>query len=86
MVCYIPQSVRQNPEKKVPLVLAMHGYTCTGEIYAGNSGWYDVADKHGFIVVFPSALHAKVDMPEQGLMSDWRRSTHGTCSLRTTAG
>lgn len=68
---YIPQSVRQNPEKKVPLVLAMHGYTCTGEIYAGNSGWYDVAEKYGFIVVFPSALHAKVDMPEQGLMSDW---------------
>ena len=68
---YIPQSVRQNPEKKVPLVLAMHGYTCTGEIYAGNSGWYDVADKHGLIVVFPTALHAKVDMPEQGLMPDW---------------
>lgn len=68
---YIPQSVRCNPDKKVPLVLAMHGYTCTGEIYAGNSGWYDVAEKHGFIVVFPSALHAKVDMPEQGLMSDW---------------
>lgn len=68
---YIPQSVRQNPEKKVPLVLAMHGYTCTGEIYAGNSGWYDVAEKYGFIVVFPSALHAKVDMPEQGLMPDW---------------
>lgn len=68
---YIPQSVRQNPEKKVPLVLAMHGYTCTGEIYAGNSGWCDVAEKYGFIVVFPSALHAKVDMPEQGLMPDW---------------
>ena len=68
---YIPQSVRQNPEKKVPLVLAMHGYTCTGETYAGNSGWYDVAEKYGFIVVFPSALHAKVDMPEQGLMPDW---------------
>lgn len=68
---YIPQSVRCNPAKKVPLVLAMHGYTCTGEIYAGNSGWYDVAEKHGFIVVFPSALHAKVNMPEQGLMPDW---------------
>lgn len=68
---YIPQSVQQNPEKKVPLVLAMHGYTCTGEIYAGNSGWYDVAEKYGFIVVFPTALHAKVDMPEQGLMPDW---------------
>ena len=68
---YIPQSVQHNPNKKVPLVLAMHGYTCTGEIYAGNSGWYDVAEKHGFIVVFPSALHAKVNMPEQGLMPDW---------------
>lgn len=68
---YIPQSVQHNPDKKVPLVLAMHGYTCTGEIYAGNSGWYDVAEKHGFIVVFPSALHAKVNMPEQGLMPDW---------------
>lgn len=68
---YIPQSVRCNSDKKVPLVLAMHGYTCTGEIYAGNSGWYDVAEKHGFIVVFPSALHAKVNMPEQGLMPDW---------------
>ena len=68
---YIPQSVQHNPDKKVPLVLAMHGYTCTGEIYAGNSGWYDVAEKHGFIVVFPSALHARVNMPEQGLMPDW---------------
>ena len=68
---YIPQSVQHNPNKKVPLVLAMHGYTCTGEIYAGNSGWYDVAEKHGFSVVFPSALHAKVNMPEQGLMPDW---------------
>ena len=81
---YIPQSVRCNPDKKVPLVLAMHGYTCTGEIYAGNSGWYDVAERHGFIVVFPSALHAKVNMPEQGLMPDWAPPTHGTCSLRMT--
>ncbi len=65
---YIPQAVQRNPDKKVPLVLAMHGYTCTGEIYAGNSGWYDVAEKHGFIVVFPTALHAKVNMPDQGIM------------------
>ena len=35
---YIPQRVRQHPEKKVPLVFAVHGYSCTGEIYAGNSG------------------------------------------------
>lgn len=68
---YIPKAVRQDTSKKVPLVLAMHGYTCTGEIYVGNSAWHDVAEKHGFIVVFPSALHAKVNMPEQGLMPYW---------------
>lgn len=68
---YIPEAVKAEPEKKVPLVLAMHGYTCTGEIYAGNSCWHNVAEKHGFIVVYPSALHAKVNMPEQGLMPHW---------------
>ncbi len=68
---YIPQAVRRHPGKKVPLVFAMHGYTCTGEIYAGNSGWHRVADKHGFVVVYPSALHGRVSMPAQGLDPDW---------------
>ena len=68
---YLPESVKQTPSQKVPLVFAMHGYTCTGEIYAGNSDWHKVAEKHGFIVVFPSALHGRVSMPAQGLLPDW---------------
>lgn len=52
---YVPEQVKAQPEKPVPLVFAMHGYTCAGEIYAGNSEWYKVADKYGFIVVHPSA-------------------------------
>ncbi|MBR2188348.1 MAG: hypothetical protein IJ860_02905 [Eubacterium sp.] len=72
---YVPDSVRiavsDNPAKKVPLVLAMHGYTCSGEIYIGNSGWTKVADQYGFIVVFPTALYAHVNMPEQGLMPEY---------------
>lgn len=59
---YIPQSVRENPDKKVPLVFAMHGYTCNGEIYAGNSEWYKVADQYGFIVLHPTALYGTIDM------------------------
>ena len=35
---YVPEQVKAQPEKPVPLVFAMHGYTCAGEIYAGNSG------------------------------------------------
>lgn len=61
---YVPEQVKAQPEKPVPLVFAMHGYTCAGEIYAGNSEWYKVADKHGFIVVHPSAT------PGQMLMSN----------------
>lgn len=45
---YVPKAVKKHPGQKVPLVLAMHGYTCTGEIYIGNSGWCDVADRYGF--------------------------------------
>ena len=74
---YVPESVRADlaakgaDARKVPLVLAMHGYTCNGEIYAGNSGWWEVTDKYGFIVVHPSALYAHVNMPEQGLMPEY---------------
>lgn len=62
---YVPQTVRKQPEKPVPLVFAMHGYTCSGEIYAGNSEWYKVADKHGFIVVHPSAAPGQMLMSNQ---------------------
>ncbi len=54
---YIPRAVRENPKKAVPLVFALHGYTCSGETYAGNSGWHRVAEENGFIAVFPSAVH-----------------------------
>ena len=53
---YVPESVRKTPEKKVPLVLALHGYSCTGAIYAGNTDWDRVARERGFILVFPTAI------------------------------
>ncbi len=59
---YVPESVKKEPQKPVPLVFAMHGYTCAGEIYAGNSEWYRVADKYGFLVVHPSATPGRMEM------------------------
>lgn len=53
---YIPKSVREQPDKPVPLVFALHGMGCNGEIYMGNSGWYQVAEERGFLVVHPSAI------------------------------
>lgn len=59
---YVPQQVKDAPNTPVPLVFAMHGYTCSGEIYAGNSGWHTVADKHGFIVVHPTAIPGTLEV------------------------
>ena len=63
---YVPDAVKADPEKPVPLVFAMHGYTCSGEIYAGNSDWHKVADQNGFIVVYPTAAHGylRLDNPD----------------------
>lgn len=57
---YVPHSLKNGSTKKVPLVIALHGYTCSGEIYIGNSEWYKVAEKNEFIVAFPSAVHGIV--------------------------
>lgn len=57
---YIPKSVRNDPQTAVPLVFALHGYSCSGEIYIGNSGWHQVAEKYGFMVVYPTALPGKL--------------------------
>ena len=54
---YLPRQVREAPDTPAPLVFACHGYSCSGEIYMGNSGWNRVADRYGFIVIFPSAVY-----------------------------
>ncbi|MDY3692547.1 MAG: PHB depolymerase family esterase [Dysosmobacter sp.] len=63
---YLPEAVKAAPQKPVPLVFAIHGYSCSGEIYAGNSDWHKVADRNGFIVVFPSAVNGylRTDNPD----------------------
>ncbi|MCQ5128749.1 hypothetical protein NE562_03700 [Butyricicoccus faecihominis] len=56
---YVPESVLDTPQKPVPLVFAMHGYSCNGAVYAGNSGWDRVARDRGFILALPTALYGK---------------------------
>lgn len=64
---YVPESVKKSPAKKVPLVFAFHGYSCTGEIYAGNTNWYQVARERGFILVHPTAIPGKLDIEAENL-------------------
>lgn len=67
---YVPESVKSNPDTPVPLVFAMHGYSCNGEIYIGNSEWNKVADQYGFIVVFPTAIPGIINMESKETSAD----------------
>lgn len=50
---YVPESY--DPSKKVPLVISNHGGLMTGWGQAIYTSWTLVADREGFIVVFPDA-------------------------------
>ena len=58
---YVPPGVKADPDREVPMVLALHGYGCTGEIYAGNTDWPRIAREHGFITVFPTGIPAGLE-------------------------
>lgn len=50
---YVPESY--DPSKKVPLVISNHGGLMTGWGQCIYTSWSYVADREGFIVVFPNA-------------------------------
>ncbi|MCI8804085.1 MAG: hypothetical protein HFG01_12310, partial [Oscillibacter sp.] len=52
---YEPAAYRKNPEKKLPVLLAIHGYSCTGALFAENSEWHTVGERRDFFVVYVSA-------------------------------
>jgi len=49
MFVYKPKDVKPN----APLLVALHGCLQTAESYAKQSGWFKLADEHGFVILFP---------------------------------
>ena len=49
MHAYVPDGVGPSP----PLVVALHGCTQTADPYDQGTGWSDLADRLGFILIFP---------------------------------
>lgn len=54
---YLPTRYRQltNHGRKLPLVLAFHGRNGSGRYMAQQTGWHQVGEARGFIVVYPQA-------------------------------
>jgi poly(hydroxyalkanoate) depolymerase family esterase len=49
MHAYVPDGIGPSP----PLVVALHGCTQTADSYDQGTGWSDLADRLGFILIFP---------------------------------
>ena len=54
-----PTAYRNHTKEKYPLVIAIHGFSCSGPFFAENSGWQMVAEERGFLCVFPTAYPRK---------------------------
>lgn len=48
---HVPNNL--TPNQTVPLVIALHGCTQDATEIANETGWNELADKHGFIVLYP---------------------------------
>jgi len=50
-----PTAYKRGSKDKYPLVIAIHGFSCSGEYFAENSGWHHVGEERGAFVVYPTA-------------------------------
>ncbi len=62
-----PTAYRNKTKEKYPLVVAIHGFSCSGPFFAENSGWHMVAEERGFFCVFPTAYPRKREGGRGGL-------------------
>ena len=52
--CYVPDDLPAG----APLVVVLHGCTQTAAAYDHGSGWSELADRHGFALLFPEQTRA----------------------------
>ena len=58
---YVPTALRVG--EAAPLLIALHGGLGTSEQFAVNSGFDELAEANGFIVVYPDGIRAAPDRP-----------------------
>lgn len=70
-----PTAYKRGKKEKYPLVIAIHGFSCSGPFFAENSGWQGVAEERGFLLVFPTAypFHRTVQPPSRARRGGFER-------------
>ena len=59
-ITYVPSSY--DGTKAVPVVMSIHGYTASMESMVEESRWWEIAEKEGFICIFPQGYVRDVPM------------------------
>ncbi len=59
-ITYVPSSY--DASKAVPVVMSIHGYTASMESMVEESRWWEIAEKEGFICVFPQGYVRDIPM------------------------
>jgi poly(3-hydroxybutyrate) depolymerase len=70
---YMPSVAKTNPDKKLPLLVVLHGSGQTGAIMVSYTEWYKVAEERGFIAVFPTGY--PVGFPNATPRPGWNLGT-----------
>jgi len=65
---YLPDSY--DPTRPTPLVISLHGFSEWPAHQAQISGWNELADRDGFIVVYPSGTQVPLRWRMQGVSDD----------------
>lgn len=53
ILAYIPESVRNNPDGSVPMVLNLHWTGGAPEEQVSENGWLEVSEREGFLIIAP---------------------------------
>ncbi|MBQ6858335.1 MAG: poly(3-hydroxybutyrate) depolymerase, partial [Clostridia bacterium] len=61
-ITYVPSSY--DGTKAVPVVMSIHGYTASAASMVEESRWHEIAEKEGFIVIYPQGMVR--DLPMMG--------------------
>jgi polyhydroxybutyrate depolymerase len=57
---YTPKTY--NPNRPMPLVIALHGYGGQGKDLAANTGFSELAEQKGFIIAYPDGIERRWDV------------------------
>ncbi len=65
---YLHTPKSYQPNHSIPLVLAFHGYGSQGSSLALSTGFNDLAEQKGFIVVYPNGIERRWDVMSNALI------------------